>query len=133
MCCNYKKTVRVESIEELKSHIENFSAGNDVGPVLIEVMVKKGARKDLIRPLETPKENKELFQENPFVELVAFDLNYQNSFYHITKWHDGESFLNIIKKDRNKLNNKEFTLEHSVPAVEFFSSNLNPLIYLVGS
>ncbi|HQL33567.1 MAG TPA: phosphonopyruvate decarboxylase, partial [Treponemataceae bacterium] len=33
------------------------------GPVLIEVRTKKGARKDLGRPKESPAENKNAFME----------------------------------------------------------------------
>ena len=35
--------------------------GNEDGPIVFEVQVKKGARKDLGRPTTTPIENKEAF------------------------------------------------------------------------
>lgn len=59
--CGYKKCYSCSSKEELIklsreiTHIE--------GPVLLEVKVKKGARKDLGRPKATPIENKEAFMK----------------------------------------------------------------------
>lgn len=53
----YKEAFRAESEEELIQVIDEFIARK--GPVLLEVVVKKGARKDLGRPTTTPTENKE--------------------------------------------------------------------------
>ena len=51
----YKATVSVENKEELVEALKNLSEG----PVLVEVKVKKGNRKDLGRPTTTPVQNKE--------------------------------------------------------------------------
>jgi len=52
----YKKTFRADSKEELNSKMEEFIAAP--GPSLLEIRVRKGARKDLGRPTKTPVENK---------------------------------------------------------------------------
>lgn len=52
----YKDAVSVDSRETLDSVLE--SVKNAEGPVLLEVKVKKGNRKDLGRPTTTPIENK---------------------------------------------------------------------------
>lgn len=54
----YTKTASVQTVQELQSCLEE-SIG--AGPVFIEVLVTKGARKDLGRPKTTPQENKEAF------------------------------------------------------------------------
>lgn len=54
----YTKTVSIHTIEELQSCLK---ASIGVGPVFIEVLVTKGARKDLGRPKTTPLENKKAF------------------------------------------------------------------------
>ena len=51
----YKATVTVDNKEDLVAALKNLAEG----PVLIEVKVKKGNRKDLGRPTTTPIQNKE--------------------------------------------------------------------------
>ncbi len=53
--CGYKKSIKVTTIFELESIFDD----NLDGPILIEVLVKKGARDNLGRPKESPAENKE--------------------------------------------------------------------------
>lgn len=57
----YKATVSVESKEELKKELSTLTSqlSSLGGPVLLEVKVKKGNRKDLGRPTTTPIQNKE--------------------------------------------------------------------------
>lgn len=57
--CGYAWARRVSSIEEINSALDGVK---DVqGPVLIEIRVRKGARKDLGRPKESPVANKQAF------------------------------------------------------------------------
>ena len=51
----YKDTATVDSKEDIVAALKNLSEG----PVLLEVKVKKGNRKDLGRPTTTPIQNKE--------------------------------------------------------------------------
>ena len=51
----YMNTVSVDNKEDLVKAIEGIGEG----PILVEVKVKKGNRKDLGRPTTTPIENKE--------------------------------------------------------------------------
>lgn len=53
---NYKHTYQVRSSIELESCLTEFKETE--GPVLLEILVKKGARKDLGRPTISPLENK---------------------------------------------------------------------------
>jgi phosphonopyruvate decarboxylase len=55
----YTKAIRIESKEELINTLKYL--GN--GPVCIEVIVKKGNRKNLGRPKTTPVENKQAFMK----------------------------------------------------------------------
>lgn len=57
--CGYEIVKRVESIPELEDALSNLE--NKL--TFIEVLVKKGARKDLGRPKSTPIENKNAFME----------------------------------------------------------------------
>ena len=59
--CGYKECYSCSSKVELINLSEKIT--NVEGPVLLEVKVKKGARKDLGRPTTTPIENKEAFME----------------------------------------------------------------------
>jgi len=54
--CGYKKVFSCASTAELSNSFQRFLNAN--GPSLLEIKVKKGARKDLGRPKETPVENK---------------------------------------------------------------------------
>ena len=53
----YNATITVASKEELEKELPTLSTL--VGPVLLEVKVRKGNRKDLGRPTTTPIQNKE--------------------------------------------------------------------------
>ena len=55
----YKSTVSVDNKEALVAALKNLSEG----PVLVEVKVKKGNRKDLGRPTTTPIQNKEALMD----------------------------------------------------------------------
>ena len=59
--CGYKECYSCSSKVELINLSEKIT--NVEGPVLLEIKVKKGARKDLGRPTTTPIENKEAFME----------------------------------------------------------------------
>ena len=61
----YKSTISVASKEELEKELSTFNSQPStlVGPILIEVRVKKGNRKDLGRPTTTPVQNKEALME----------------------------------------------------------------------
>ena len=59
--CGYKQCYSCSSKEELLNLSEKITTVE--GPVLLEIKVKKGARKDLGRPTTTPIENKEAFME----------------------------------------------------------------------
>ncbi|EKQ51184.1 MULTISPECIES: phosphonopyruvate decarboxylase [unclassified Clostridium] len=59
--CGYKECYSCSSKTDLLNLAEEIK--NVEGPVLIEVKVKKGARKDLGRPITTPNENKKMFME----------------------------------------------------------------------
>jgi phosphonopyruvate decarboxylase len=56
----YMATISVDSKEEL---VKQLSTLNIEGPVLLEVKVKKGNRKDLGRPTTTPIQNKEALMD----------------------------------------------------------------------
>jgi phosphonopyruvate decarboxylase len=57
----YKTVISVRSKEELEKEISNlnYQLSTVGGPILLEVRVKKGNRKDLGRPTTTPIQNKE--------------------------------------------------------------------------
>ena len=57
----YKTAISVASKEELEKQLSTLNAQHSTseGPVLLEVKVKKGNRKDLGRPTTTPIQNKE--------------------------------------------------------------------------
>ena len=57
----YKATISVASKEELEKELSTLNSQLSIvgGPVLIEIKVKKGNRKDLGRPTTTPIQNKE--------------------------------------------------------------------------
>ena len=59
--CGYKECYSCSSKVELLNLSEKITKVE--GPVLLEIKVKKGARKDLGRPTTTPIENKEAFME----------------------------------------------------------------------
>jgi len=55
----YLETFFSETEKEIKENIEKIK--NMQGPILLEIKVNKGARKNLGRPTITPRENKEDF------------------------------------------------------------------------
>lgn len=57
----YKATYSVETMEQLEATLAEIK--NAEGPVLLQVCVKKGNRKDLGRPTTTPVQNKEALME----------------------------------------------------------------------
>lgn len=57
----YKATYNVETLEALNGALEILKSVE--GPILLQVCVKKGNRKDLGRPTTTPIQNKEAFME----------------------------------------------------------------------
>ena len=57
----YRHAYRADSRDELESILARCK--DEEGPLLIEVRVKKGCRKDLGRPTTTPVQNKEAFME----------------------------------------------------------------------
>ncbi len=59
--CGYKKTFTVSTFEDLKAYLKILVEAK--GPVLLEVKVRKGARKDLGRPTTSPIENKDMFMK----------------------------------------------------------------------
>lgn len=63
--CGYKECYSCSSKEELMDLAEKIK--NILGPVFLEIKVRKGARKDLGRPTTTPVENKEAFMK--FLEI----------------------------------------------------------------
>ncbi len=56
IACGYKQALRTTTGARLENAINN--AKKNGGPILIEAMIKPGARKDLGRPTKTPRENK---------------------------------------------------------------------------
>jgi phosphonopyruvate decarboxylase len=56
----YKDTISVDNKEELVKQLSTLKAE---GPVLLEIKVRKGNRKDLGRPTTTPIQNKEAIME----------------------------------------------------------------------
>jgi phosphonopyruvate decarboxylase len=61
----YREAVSVSSRQELEQQLSSLAAHTSMsgGPVLLEVKVKKGNRKDLGRPTTTPIQNKEAFMK----------------------------------------------------------------------
>ena len=59
--CGYKETFEATTKEELKEKIKQLKNSN--GPTILEIKIKKGARKELGRPTRTPQENKKDFME----------------------------------------------------------------------
>ena len=57
--CNYKNSFKVSTEIELKKKILEMKSED--GPILLEIMINRGNRKDLGRPTKTPKENMKLF------------------------------------------------------------------------
>ena len=60
--CGYTKTFVATTEEELSKTMEQLQATE--GPVLLEIKVATGSRKDLGRPTTTPQENKDAFMQH---------------------------------------------------------------------
>ena len=56
--CGFKKILSIKNKDQLNK-IKNIQSFR--GPIFIEIFIKPGFKKDLMRPNSTPKENKELF------------------------------------------------------------------------
>jgi phosphonopyruvate decarboxylase len=56
---NYKKVFKIEKLKDFNGIFLDFKEAK--GPCLLEILVNKGARKDLGRPTLSPKENKQSF------------------------------------------------------------------------
>jgi phosphonopyruvate decarboxylase len=68
-CAGYKQVFSVKTIKELRQVLNEITAsGKKNGPPFIEVLVRKGNRKDLGRPRSSPQENKEAFMR--FVSAI---------------------------------------------------------------
>ncbi|UVT19461.1 MAG: phosphonopyruvate decarboxylase [Nitrospira sp.] len=61
---SYEQVFRAQTKQELQSCLEELK--RSIGPSLLEVCVRRGARKDLGRPATTPVQNKKAFME--FIE-----------------------------------------------------------------
>ena len=57
---NYKETFQIKTLNEFDKVFESFK--NSSGPSVLEILVNKGARKNLGRPTISPRENKANFQ-----------------------------------------------------------------------
>jgi len=57
--CKYKNSFKVSTEIELKEKILKIKSED--GPILLEIMINRGNRKELGRPTKTPKENMNLF------------------------------------------------------------------------
>ncbi len=62
LACGYKEVKTVKALEELEQAIKWLQ--NEKGPVMLEIWVKKGSRKDLGRPTRTTIQNKQDFMKN---------------------------------------------------------------------
>lgn len=61
----YKSTISVDNKEELERQLSTLNSqfSTQEGPILLEIRVRKGNRKDLGRPTTTPIQNKEALME----------------------------------------------------------------------
>ena len=59
----YAAAFSVSTKEELNSQLSMLNSQLKAGPVLLEIKVKKGNRKDLGRPTTTPRENKQALMQ----------------------------------------------------------------------
>lgn len=58
---NYKHTFKISNVEEFEQTFKKFQ--NSEGPSMLEVLINKGARKELGRPTKLPLENKRDFMD----------------------------------------------------------------------
>lgn len=59
--CGYKTVLQAKTVEEINDKMKALKSSE--GPSLLEIIVKKGSRKDLGRPAISPEKNKENFME----------------------------------------------------------------------
>ncbi|PIQ95877.1 MAG: phosphonopyruvate decarboxylase [Nitrospinae bacterium CG11_big_fil_rev_8_21_14_0_20_56_8] len=59
--CGYRITLKAETAEAVSQGMEELNGSP--GPALLEILVRKGARKNLGRPTTTPIENKQSFMK----------------------------------------------------------------------
>lgn len=64
--CGYRFFRQVREPEELKTGLSELKSVE--GPAMLEILVRKGSRKDLGRPTSTPLQNKEAFMKRLSVE-----------------------------------------------------------------
>jgi phosphonopyruvate decarboxylase len=62
MSSGYKAAFQAQTAEEVRTRLSQIKDMD--GPVMLEILVNKGARKDLGRPTKTPLENKAAFMKN---------------------------------------------------------------------
>jgi phosphonopyruvate decarboxylase len=60
----YKQSVRVEDLSGLETFLAGLNGSGQPGPVLLEIILKGGARKDLGRPTTTTLENRDDFMKS---------------------------------------------------------------------
>ena len=60
--CGYKKSKRISSLPELVKGIKWLKLNK--GPIILEILIRNGSRKDLGRPNESPFENKMKFMKS---------------------------------------------------------------------
>ena len=60
--CGYKKTKKISRYSELKNGIKWLNSNE--GPIILEIIIRNGSRKDLGRPKESPYENKVKFMKS---------------------------------------------------------------------
>ncbi len=88
--CGYKKSYSVQTKEELIKILPEFIS--DKCTALLEIKVKCGARSDLGRPKEKPRENKKLFMEN----LSQVDFCYRGAVTNLSKILKEENVKNLL-------------------------------------
>ncbi len=92
----YNKVYSVKTQEELNNVLNDFIS--DKGPVLLEIKVKCGARKDLGRPKEKPVINKQIFMDN----LNQIEYRYSGAVNILPKILKSENAKNILVFTGNK-------------------------------
>ena len=86
----YKKAYSVSNKDELIKVLPNFIGDKET--ILLEIKVKCGAREDLGRPKEQPKENKKIFMEN----LNQVEFQYRGAIENLSKIISLEQAKNVL-------------------------------------
>ena len=63
-CCGYETVFNFKTKSEFYQFLSETKVKNLFGPTMILIKVKKGHRRDLMRPKMTPLENKQMFRNN---------------------------------------------------------------------